>query len=166
MLIQEKALRILKLTLIGGFILAVLGPGFFSLSTQSDQAKSIIVLESDNPSVVVLGEKVYLANCASCHGKVLEGQANWRKPDNEGYMPAPPHNEEGHTWHHSDNYLFLITKYGIERIIGQKYPNNMPAYDGQLTDKEIVAVLSYIKSTWSERIQWAHDQINKQAKNG
>jgi mono/diheme cytochrome c family protein len=156
----------LKLTLIGGFILAVLGPGFFFLSTQSDQAKSIIVLEPDNPSVVVLGEKVYLANCASCHGKVLEGQANWRKADNEGYMPAPPHNEEGHTWHHSDNYLFLITKYGIERIIGQKYPNNMPAYDSQLTDKEIVAVLSYIKSTWSERIQRAHDQINKQAKNG
>jgi hypothetical protein len=80
-------------------------------------------------------------------------------------MPAPPHNEEGHTGHHSDNYLFLITKYGIESIIGQKYPNNMPAYDGQLSDKEIVAVLSYIKSTWSERIQRFHDQINKQAKN-
>ena len=155
----------LSLTLVGGFVLAALIISFWFLSAQSDQDKSIVVLQPSNASIVALGKNVYLANCASCHGKALEGQANWRNPDNEGYMPAPPHNEEGHTWHHSDNYLFLITKYGIESIIGQKYPNNMPAYDGQLSDKEIVAVLSYIKSTWSERIQRFHDQINKHPKN-
>ena len=40
-----------------------------------------------------------------------------------------------------------MTKYGIEKIIGQTYPNNMPAYEDELTDKEIIAVLSFIEST-------------------
>ena len=57
-----------------------------------------------------------------------------------------------------------MTKYGIESMIGKSYPNNMPAYEDKLTDEEILAVLSYIKSTWSSRIQRKHDQINARAK--
>ena len=75
-------------------------------------------------------------------------------------MPAPPHDESGHTWHHSDQYLFLMTKYGIEEMIGKRYPNNMPAYKDVLTDNEIIAVLSYIKSTWPEHIKQQHDLLN------
>ena len=74
-----------------------------------------------------------------------------------------PHDETGHTWHHPDSYLFLMTKYGIENII-ETYPNNMPAYGDKLTDEEILAVLSYIKSTWSDRTQRRHDEINVRAK--
>ncbi|MEK9605978.1 MAG: c-type cytochrome, partial [Rhodospirillales bacterium] len=70
----------------------------------------------------------------------------------------------GHTWHHPDSYLFTMTKYGIEKMIGKPYPNNMPAYEDKLTDEEILAVLSYIKSTWSGRTQRQHDQINARAK--
>ena len=77
---------------------------------------------------------------------------------------APPHDETGHTWHHPDSYLFTMTKYGIEKMIGKPYPNNMPAYEDKLTDEEILAVLSYIKSTWSGRTQRQHDQINARAK--
>ena len=129
---MKNSSGLLSLTLVGKFVLAELIPSFWFLSTQSDQEKSIFVLQ----------------------------------PDNEEYIPVPPHNKEGYTWHHSDNYLFFIREYGIERIIGQKYPNNMPAYDGQLSYKEIVAVFSYIKSKWSERIQRSHEQINKQSKHG
>ena len=57
-----------------------------------------------------------------------------------------------------------MTKYGIEEMIGKSYPNNMPAYEDKLTDEEILAVLSYIKSTWSGRIQRQHDQINARTK--
>ena len=78
-------------------------------------------------------------------------------------MPAPPHDESGHTWHHPDTYLFLMTKYGIEKMIGKEYPNNMPAYEGKLTDKEIIAVLSYIKSTWPKELQTQHDLINSRS---
>ena len=111
-----------------------------------------------------LGRVVYAENCGSCHGVALEGQANWQQRDADGYLPAPPHDETGHTWHHPDSYLFLMTKYGIEEMIGKTYHNNMPAYKDKLTDEEILAALSYIKSTWSSRIQRQHDQINARAK--
>ena len=56
-----------------------------------------------------------------------------------------------------------MTKYGIEKMIGKTYPNNMPAYEDELSDHEIIAVLSFIKSTWPERVQQQHDQINARA---
>jgi mono/diheme cytochrome c family protein len=65
-------------------------------------------------------------------------------------MPAPPHDDTGHTWHHSDRQLFTITKRGVSAIV-PGYDSNMPAFEGVLTDAEIVAVLAYIKSTWPER---------------
>jgi len=37
----------------------------------------------------------------------------------------------------------------------------MPGYDGVLTDAEIVAALSYIKSEWPKEIQTRHDALNK-----
>ena len=115
-------------------------------------------------SLVTLGQNIYSENCASCHGINLEGQKNWQNRDDEGYLPAPPHDETGHTWHHSDEYLFQMTKYGIEKIIGKKYLNNMPAYENILTDKEIVSVLSFIKSTWPSQIQEIHNNINIRSK--
>ena len=111
-----------------------------------------------------VGEQLYAENCASCHGADLEGQPEWRSRGPDGKLPAPPHDRTGHTWHHPDSYLFLMTKYGIEDMIGKTYPNKMPAYKGKLTDEEILAALSYIKSTWSSRIQRQHDQINARAK--
>jgi mono/diheme cytochrome c family protein len=85
-----------------------------------------------------------------------------RLPD--GFMPAPPHDETGHTWHHPDRYLFMVTKHGIEEFIGEKYPNNMPAYKDILSDEEIIAVLSYIKSTWPTKIKEIHNKINSRSK--
>lgn len=61
-------------------------------------------------------------------------------------LPAHPHDQLDHTWHHSDNYLFKITKYGIEKFIEETYQNNMPAYEKFLSDDQIISVLSYIKS--------------------
>ena len=46
-----------------------------------------------------------------------------------------------------------MTKYSIEEIIGKKYHNNMPAYEKILTEKEIITVLSFIKSSWPSQIQ-------------
>ena len=142
--------------LVGGVI--------FYFSSPLDKAELGISLQHKDRAVVDVGKAIYAENCASCHGVVLEGQANWRQRDVEGYLPAPPHDERGHTWHHPDSYLFLMTKYGIEEMIGKSYPNNMPVFEDKLTDDEIIAALSYIKSTWPGRIQLKHDQINARAK--
>ena len=145
-------LSVVVILLIGGVI--------FYLSLPVNKAEANITLKHEDGAIVDLGRTVYAENCASCHGVALEGHANWRQRDADGYLPAPPHDETGHTWHHPDSYLFLMTKYGIEEIIGKSYPNNMPAYEDKLVDGDIIAVLSYIKSTWPGRIQRQHNQLN------
>ncbi|MDG1947413.1 MAG: cytochrome c [Amylibacter sp.] len=127
--------------------------GLYLILSLNNQTYANISLMPNNSETITFGKDIYLQECASCHGKNLAGQANWRERDDKGYMPAPPHDKNGHTWHHSDHNLFLTTKYGIEKIIGKKYPNNMPAYEDMLSDYEIIAVLSYIKSTWPSYIQ-------------
>nr|WP_291312295.1 MULTISPECIES: cytochrome c [unclassified Devosia] len=98
------------------------------------------------------GAALYAANCASCHGARLEGQAEWMKRLPNGRLPAPPHDESGHTWHHSDKQLFIIVKNGLAAI-APGYESDMPTFGGVLTDVQIMAVLGYIKSTWPERAQ-------------
>ena len=150
-------------TLIVGLIITSLIIIVIYLSLSAKNAEARITLLPEDLSVTKLGKTVYMENCASCHGAVLEGQENWQQRDSDGYMPAPPHDVSGHTWHHPSSYLFLMTKYGIEKMIGEKYPNNMPAYENELTDNEIIAVLSYIKSTWPKPIQRQHDEISAYA---
>ena len=159
----KSKVKLVPLFLYAAGVLLV-GGGIFYFSSPLDKAELGISLQHKDRAVVDVGKAIYAENCASCHGVVLEGQANWRQRDIEGYLPAPPHDERGHTWHHSDSYLFLMTKYGIEEMIGKSYPNNMPVFEDKLTDDDIIAVLSYIKSTWPDRIQLKHDQINARAK--
>jgi hypothetical protein len=63
-------------------------------------------LQPDDLRLVGRGETVHLQHCASCHGRDLQGQPDWQSPDGEGYLPAPPHDETGHSWHHPDRLLF------------------------------------------------------------
>ena len=69
------------------------------------------------------GKLVYGTNCAGCHGAKLEGQANWQIRSADGYLPAPPHDETGHTWHHPDKMLFEFTKYGLTAF-GRRWITN------------------------------------------
>ena len=40
----------------------------------------------------------------------------------------------------------------------------MPGYKDILSDEEIIAVLSYIKSNWPDEIRARHDAIEKKAR--
>ena len=106
-----------------------------------------------------MGRKLYDENCAACHGVELEGQANWRARDSNGLLPAPPHDETGHTWHHSDQQLFEITKRGTAALVGSNYQTAMGPFAEVLSDEEIWAVLAYIKSRWPEYIRARQAEI-------
>ncbi len=104
---------------------------------------------SETPDLA-LGQKLYAQHCASCHGAKLEGQPNWQRRLPNGKMPAPPHDETGHTWHHPDELLFAITRHGmVPPYAPPGYSSDMPGFAGTLTDDEIRSVLAYIKSHWT-----------------
>jgi S-disulfanyl-L-cysteine oxidoreductase SoxD len=127
------------------------------------KAPSIALLPSD-AKVLAQGEKLYQAHCASCHGAKLEGQPNWRSRGADGLLPAPPHDQSGHTWHHPDEVLFRITKYGVAKAANLKdYASAMPVYERVLSDEEIIASLSWIKAQWPTAVREKHDQINAES---
>jgi len=105
-----------------------------------------------NETQVAAGRQLYDAHCASCHGPNLEGQANWRERRPDGKLPAPPHDASGHTWHHTDDALFTVTRDGLAAMAGADYQTDMPGFADRLSDDEIWAVLAYIKSRWPQAI--------------
>ena len=107
----------------------------------------------------VEGSDLYAANCQVCHGD-SNGAG--------GRGGAPIHNDRGHTWHHPDAQLrgwVLNGKLGSGSA-------GMPALGDKLTEPEVDAILTFIKSWWtteqrdsqadiSERYQ---DALDKQQK--
>ena len=130
------------LTVVG--IVALLGLVYYVVSPV-EQATASVTLKPNEPAVVALGEQVYAQNCASCHGVALEGQANWRR-EMQMVISLRHHMTKQGTLGTTPTRTLLMTKYGIEEMIGKPYPNNMPAYEDKLTDEEILAVPSYIKA--------------------
>ncbi len=119
-----------------------------------------------SPERLVLGRQLYEAHCAACHGVELEGEANWRQRRADGTLPAPPHDETGHTWHHPDGQLFAIIKQGTAAFAPTGYKTTMLAFGDALRDDEIRAVLDYISSRWPEEIRTRQAEITRRARAG
>lgn len=144
---------------IGAVVLA--GAAFLTLSWGTSASMGSVLSPSD-PKIVAVGQTIYAQDYASCHGANLEGRPNWRSPGPDGRLPAPPHDETGHTWHHDGDTLFRLTKYGTGALVGDPdHQSSMPIDEGVLTDDEIMAVLSSIKTTWPEEIREQHDAMER-----
>lgn len=117
--------------------------------------------DPQNAEQVAVGQHFYDLACASCHGKNLEGQPNWQSRLPDGFLPAPPHDASGHTWHHPDQILFRITKLGTAAEAPAGYKTNMPGFGETLTDDQIWAILAYIKSRWPEDIRARQAEIDR-----
>ena len=98
---------------------------------------------------VARGRELYLQACARCHGQNAEGAAHWQQLDARGDMPAPPHNDGGHTWRHSDAQLVDVIRNGLRDPFNKTPELTMPPFKGQLTDAQIANVIVYFKSLWS-----------------
>lgn len=134
-----------KHVVIGLVVVAILGIASFYFNRPAPS-----YIDPSDQSLVARGNSIYATHCAVCHGTKLEGQPEWRKRLPNGHLPAPPHDESGHTWHHPDSVLFDIVKNGLVpgRTAPDGYQSDMPAYAQVLSDAEVDAVLAYIKSTW------------------
>ena len=104
--------------------------------------------------VVRSGQEVFAATCAACHGENGEGQPNWHIRNENGTLPAPPLNGDGHTWHHADGLLYRIVSQGgkfQETPEVPSFKSAMPAFGELLSHEEIVATLEYVKSLWGDK---------------
>jgi mono/diheme cytochrome c family protein len=110
------------------------------------------------------GHRLYLKYCASCHDANGEGQFHWQKPNQLGEFPAPPHNEQGHTWRHSDQDLFKMISEGWRDPFNRTTRLTMPPFKDILSRGEIDQVIAYLKSLWRpEQLEFQREQNTGQA---
>ena len=114
---------------------------------KSANSHSHYPITKDDPLKIEAGKLLYNQYCASCHQVNLAGAKNWKGFDEDGHRKAPPLNGTGHTWHHSDELLHKIIKYGFAKLI-KNYEGKMIGFEDQLSDKEIDSILAYVKSFW------------------
>lgn len=84
------------------------------------------------------GKALYATYCFQCHG----GETGGKLRD----IP-PPHNANGHTWHHPDQQLTQIILEGLS-FSAPDQPK-MPAFRDRLTVEQVQAILAYIKTWWT-----------------
>ena len=121
-------------------------------------------IDAGDSELVIEGRKVYEAYCAECHGYGLKGQPNWQQRGPDGILPAPPHDETGHTWHHPDAVLFATVKRGGQAFMPVGLVSGMPGYEDALTDRQIEASLAYIKSHWPSEVRRRQEMANMQSR--
>ena len=123
----------------------------------------ILVRTSDDQKQSAEGLVLYQQQCASCHGVNLEGQPNWRRRNPDGSLRAPPHDETGHTWHHPDDQLFAMTKFGpaVLAPAGSGYQSSMPGFEDKLSDQQIRNILEAIKQYWPKNVRQRQAEITR-----
>lgn len=154
--------KTLIFTLIGGVTI-----GAAALLYYSGRNSGPEFIDPADQTLVMQGKTIYANNCAACHGAALQGQPNWRERLPNGKLLAPPHDKTGHTWHHPDGMLVGMVKNGLVpgKTAPPGYESDMPAYGTILSDEEIIAVLTYIKSSWPPKVLQAQKEVTFQQRN-
>ena len=116
--------------------------------------------DADNAVTVLAGSRIYAESCSSCHGRRLQGQALWQLQDQYAGRRAPAHDATGHTWQHSDEDIFHMTKFGRFAAAPPNAVSYMPAFEHDLSDREILAAIAYIKSRWPIGLRASQAMLN------
>jgi len=88
--------------------------------------------DTSSPPLVVDGNALYAAKCATCHGKDGKGTANWRSKG------QPDFTDKNWQKAHTDAQITDATKNGKGKF--------MPAFKAKMSDEEIVAVTARIRA--------------------
>lgn len=92
-----------------------------------------------NAESLQIGQKLYLNQCASCHGDKGEGRGNY--PSLVGNRTV--------TMHSSVNLVRIILSGGFAPTTeGNPRPYGMPPFGHSLSDSELAAVATYVRNAW------------------
>ena len=134
---REQSLGAGERRRVRGRVVAVLVTALATVAAWTHwRTDSRLRVDADDATLVTQGEAIYRSHCAGCHGVHLEGQANWRQRRADGRLPAPPHDAEGHTWHHPDEMLIGMVREGFQTgtFAPPGYQSDMPAY-GEILER-------------------------------
>ncbi len=137
----------------GSWIVLSVFLGLFLVGCGNQSATITVNSVPFDSEQIMQGQQLYAQNCASCHGINGEGQFPDAPllPDETGRFGAPPHNANGHTSHHSDDWLIQYVREGGVSLRNPEIYYPMPAFSAQLSDEQISLILAYIKTIWSQR---------------
>lgn len=116
--------------------------------------------DADSAALTGLGQGVYLGHCARCHGRFREGQPLWQLADAYAGRRAPALDATGYAWRHADEALFRKTKLGRFGAASKPHSGAMPAFAGVLDDRQILAVIAFIKAGWPIGLRIAQAMLN------
>lgn len=96
---------------------------------------------------LAMGDRIFHAYCAECHGNNGEGKPGWQQPGPDGKLLPPPLDNNGRSWRLSSSQIQQFILHGSPDGRG-----NMPPWQGKLSDQEISAVAVWITSLWSDQV--------------
>lgn len=97
------------------------------------------------------GKSLYQQYCAACHGALVSAGDSWRRLADRDQLPAPPHDDRGQTWQHPHWQLMEMIRGGVAPFEPEGWAADMPAFEDELSEEQVLAVLAYIRSHWSAR---------------
>jgi mono/diheme cytochrome c family protein len=100
-------------------------------------------------------QRLYLVNCAICHGPALDGNGPLYNGGNGPYPVAPRNLTDDYTKKLSDGHIFHVVTYGIR---------SMGSYASQLTPQQRWWVIKYIRSKQGPATAAAGDSTATAAK--
>ena len=122
--------------------------GWFTVMEPSDYAAWLSGSSGGNANAAVAGEKLFAEKaCITCH--VANGTG--RAPSLNGLYGAQVLLADGSTVIADEAYIRESILQPNAKIVA-RYPPSMPAFQGQLTEEQILALTTYIKSLQSQLV--------------
>lgn len=151
---ESSANRPLSPWLVAGFIIILTWGGFYLAFNSGGFRQDVYESDAVNwagggassvapPDPKVVGKRIYSQNCIVCHQATGMGVAGQ-------FPPLAGSDWVNSMGPHGDNHLVLLMLHGHQgpmQVEGQNYNNAMPQWK-QLSDDDIAAVLTYIRSDW------------------
>ena len=141
---RSRVALVIVVLLLVAFGSSACSSGFVAGPPETVTATPTVVSDASQED----GIQIFAAHCAECHGASGQGHPDWRVRKADGTLNPPPLNGDGHTWHHSDGFLFRTVRNGGAIPSQPDFVSGMPSFSEKLTDDEIIHVLTYIKSLW------------------